>query len=288
MSLFLVPLLLSIGLAGFLLHDSEKEDDQPADETPPKEPNDGPDLLDPVTGADPVTPLPVNADGKTILQADDSDSAILANDRSEVIYAGGGNDSVIGRGGDDEIFLGQGDDQHFYRSGPKFDGDLVPGYGKGDDLIRGGGGRDSIKDDEGADTLYGDASADVLDARDTAGRDPQSDTLFGGAGDDLLIGDDGDILDGGLGTDSYYIATDDVDADPVIISDIQPGERIVIALNGASEDDLSADLADDNASINLRLEGRIVAKLFGIDGPADLTADVSGRQSFDILYVTKP
>ena len=88
----------------------------------------------------------------------------------------------------------------------------------GNDVILGGDGKDVIFGGSGNDEIYGGLDADVL-----LGGSGQ-DELYGGAGNDILIGGSGlevegsqavddrevDILNGGLGKDTYYVGHMDI------------------------------------------------------------------------------
>ena len=85
------------------------------------------------------------------------------------------------------------------------------------DILIGGAGLDEIVDHLGANQLFGDQGADVLDATDgiiaadstaSIADYDTADTLNGGAGADTLIGDDGDTLIGGRGTDNFTAIRD--------------------------------------------------------------------------------
>ncbi|NBZ88785.1 calcium-binding protein [Stagnihabitans tardus] len=67
----------------------------------------------------------------------------------------------------------------------------------GDDQIVGLGGADRIEGGAGNDKLHGNRLG--LDFFD----DPFADSLYGGLGDDLLVGDRGDVIDGGAGRDLF-------------------------------------------------------------------------------------
>ncbi len=77
----------------------------------------------------------------------------------------------------------------------------------GNDVIHGGAGNDYINGEPGLDMLYGDAGNDTLDGGQARGafEDFMSDDLHGGDGNDTLHGGEGDLFDGGAGTDVAYI-----------------------------------------------------------------------------------
>ncbi|MDB4198279.1 hypothetical protein N9777_08480 [Ascidiaceihabitans sp.] len=141
----------------------------------------------------------------------DGDDLISGDAGDDVLYGNNGVDSVAGGDGDDQIFLGEGDDV----SGSSELADASQMLG--DDVIRGGAGCDEIVDHLGANQLSGDQVSDVLDATDgIVAADPTAsiadfgtaDTLNAGAGADTLMGDDGDTMIGGRGTDNFTAIRD--------------------------------------------------------------------------------
>ncbi len=122
-------------------------------------------------------------------------NTILGNSGSNLLIAGAGDDTVRGGGGVDSLFGQDGNDQLF--------GDA------GIDYLVGGIGNDTLDGGTEADALYGEDGDDTL----IGGSGFHTDILVGGAGNDVLRGDSGlgdyDLMDGGLGNDSYYVDTPD-------------------------------------------------------------------------------
>jgi Ca2+-binding RTX toxin-like protein len=87
--------------------------------------------------------------------------------------------------------------------------------GAGDDVLIGSTEADALIGGEGDDTLYGNAGDDALsggDGKDALFGQAGRDALFGGRGNDLLVGaderdTDGDLYDGGAGSDRAVIRT---------------------------------------------------------------------------------
>jgi trimeric autotransporter adhesin len=115
-------------------------------------------------------------------------------------FGGTGNDTLIGGASADRVTGSNGDD-------------LLAGMGGADTLL-GGAGADELQGDaqttvvaaelHGADLLDGGEGNDTLiggGGNDTLLGGPGANVLFGEDGDDLLI--DGDILSGGMGSDTY-------------------------------------------------------------------------------------
>lgn len=155
-----------------------------------------------------------------------------------------------------ELILGtDGDDRMNGGGGP----DLMFGN-EGSDLMSGGDDADMLIDDEGSDTLMGDGGDDLLlgvgllDVDDLQGmfdnppvtinqlantiagsfhtgltdNDDDTDTLSGGAGDDTLFGGNNDLLIGGAGSDLFVGGEYVRDDAPVIISDYNAAEDVLV------------------------------------------------------------
>lgn len=89
------------------------------------------------------------------------------NETSHLLFGGAGNDTLSG--------------------------------GAGDDILYGGDGNDYLFGGDGNDHLYGGAGNDFLDGG--AGNNH----LYGGDGNDVLVFHDGDVIDGGAGTDILLV-----------------------------------------------------------------------------------
>ncbi|TWA77095.1 hemolysin type calcium-binding protein [Azospirillum brasilense] len=141
-----------------------------------------------------------------------------AHDGADSVTGGAGNDTLESGNGNDTVHGGAGNDQIFGRA----DDDML--YGDdGDDLLVGGGGKDSLMGGAGNDTLIGDWDADTMIGGDgddvfysgEHGTMDEADVIQGGAGNDTFIiaaqGDAGTVsYDGGTGTDTLRISSDDV------------------------------------------------------------------------------
>ena len=186
----------------------------------------------------------VNADGRTPVSIQDSDSAsytIVANSLTagqrihvEVTYtdAGGTDETVASlptiEGLGDTIYgariTGTGSGNIIDRSS-ETTSQLIRGLG-GNDTLTGGSADDRLEGGAGMDTLNGGAGVDTLNGG--AGVD----TLNGGAGVDTLIGDAGDdILNGGAGDDIFVLGARDEGRDLVL--DFASGDKVRIdTVNG--------------------------------------------------------
>jgi len=127
--------------------------------------------------------------------------------------------------------------------------------GAGDDFLSGLGGDDVLEGGMGADTLQGDEGSDVL--RGGSGND----ALYGGGGNDILHASDGDVLDGGAGSDVYVFERG---AGAVLIrnEDASAGRRDVIKLGpGISADHVRLSRNASDLVVHIDLAGdRIVVE----------------------------
>ena len=124
-----------------------------------------------------------------------------ASELKTLILAATGDADEIRGSGYDETFDGLAGNDHLYGGGGK---DTVSG-GAGDDHVYGEDDNDHLYGNADNDKLYGGDGDDVLDGG--AG----TDELYGGKGNDTLRGGIGvdDILEGGLGNDTYLFGRDD-------------------------------------------------------------------------------
>ena len=268
-ALFLIPLFLSLGLAALLIDNNDSDDQDDAKDDTPDQPETDGDLLTGDTDAAPAQP---DAPASTVM--DDGPNVVIGSNKDEIYFTKGSDDTAAGGPGDDEVFLGDGNDSSF----PTFaSGDFIPRVDRGDDLIRGGAGDDDIKDRQGANRLYGDTGADGIDARDIAGEAPAPDELYGGYGYDLLVGDAGDTMTGGANADIFVVAQFDGVTDPVTITDMEPGELLVIETGDHSPDTLDVQTAADRSGLEVRLAGELIARINGLTDPNAINIEVTAE-----------
>ncbi|MCF6445415.1 calcium-binding protein [Nereida sp. MMG025] len=280
MSLFLLPLLVSLGLVGLVnvFDDDEttradEEENLPPEPTPPSEPPAEPEPTAKPTriiGDDePNTVIDLESTQDLYINTQGGDDRVdLDGPSNDTIFAGDGNDEVSPGDGDDQVFLGQGDD-YFGDVGGRND----PDYG-GDDLVRGGGGADSLYSISGADTLYGGTGGDLLSALDILpqfdGVEARPDQLFGGKGADQLFFDDGDTVSGGDGIDSFSLSVESPNATAVTITDYNPknemlelrfaGENPILGPGFGSDPDFNDLLFEQSADdTHISLNGQLLA-----------------------------
>ncbi len=118
-------------------------------------------------------------DGNDIVFTGTGDDTVQAANGNNMLHVGSGNDLVVAGSGNDGIYLGDGNDT--VNAG---DGNNVVYGGTGKDLINTGSGNDSIDAGAGADMVHAGAG---------------NDTLISGSRD--VLGAQGDVLDGGDGSD---------------------------------------------------------------------------------------
>ncbi|WP_417807259.1 calcium-binding protein [Thioclava sp.] len=264
------------------------------------------------------------------ISIEDPDQLTLGTAGDDTITGTDGTDSVRGEAGDDRIFLKGGDDRGEISLATEDEldaatspGDFLDIYentglfgavgGTGDDFIDGGHGDDAITGSQGDDTLRGNLGSDFLVdvegenqlfggygndelmATDIAGA---PDLLDGGGNDDLLIGDKGDTMTGGEGTDTFSIWWHE-GADPVHITDFGhigtpastsgTGEAIVVQVDDL-KDVSSFEATHDGTNLTISLNGNSVAQVTGVSpedfesaaGAIFVTDDINSMQaSFD-------
>lgn len=224
------------------------------------------DVLSGTAGGDTVLGL---AGDDNILSGDGPD-VVRAGDGNDFVDAGGGRDVVFGGAGDDDILAGSGDDMLYGDGGADrilagAGNDLVTA-GTGNDDVIGGDGADLIvaETGDGDDRYWGDemgggTGIDTLDlsaisanitanlGTGLAGRGSASssqsgtDTLWGienlvgGSGnDDITASDAVNVMDGGLGADTYRFQTAAA-ANGDTIASFQPGDRVDLSAIDANQ-----------------------------------------------------
>ncbi|MCP4993429.1 MAG: hypothetical protein GY934_06545, partial [Gammaproteobacteria bacterium] len=206
----------------------------------------------------------------------DTDDDITGTDEDETIDGGAGDDIIDGNAGNDSVYGSIGNDQLSGGVG----NDLLDG-GAGDDSLSGGDGSDTLFGGDDNDQLDGDAGDDMLageagddtlnggggddllysgEGNDTLSGGDGSDELFGGAGDDQLRGDSGpgDILNGGVGSDTYLFALGDGDT-TINNDDSSSGRHDVLRfLSGIVVSDISISNSDNDLIINIQSSGETI------------------------------
>ncbi len=172
--------------------------------------------------------------GADTLNGAAGDDTLMGGDGNDSINGGADDDRLVGNSGNDSFSGGEGDDTLVMGEGHDtygFDGTNATSEA-GDDIARGGTGNDWLQDAEGENTLYGGLGDDTVIGASETGNDTTADLLGGGYGDDLIVGDNGDIMNGGEGEDAFGVGfTFGAGYAPVTITDLDAeNEAITIAL----------------------------------------------------------
>lgn len=193
-------------------------------------------------------------DGQDALWGGAGDDRLFGGRGDDMLDGGAGDDIAVGDQGNDRILLGDGND--ILR-----DAGLV-GDQRDDDSVDGGAGDDFLTDHSGHDTLLGGSGDDRIVATDAAGLH-RGDSLSGGAGDDALTGDDGDVMTGGTGRDSFAVEHDWTGDRPVRITDFEAGEVLVIRSDLALDAEAELRLSANGRDTEILLDDRVVAVVEG-------------------------
>jgi Ca2+-binding RTX toxin-like protein len=212
-------------------------------------------------------------DGNDLLGGHDGADTLQGGNGDDRLFTSAGDDVGLGGEGNDKIFLGDGDDTTLDPNGTPQDA--------GDDFIRGGDGDDTLFDSQGTNQIHGDLGHDTIITVDglapdgTLDETPETtpDTIHAGFGDDTLVGDDGDIMTGGEGADSFVVvkASDSPDA-PAVITDFDFREDLfsLVYLEDAPVDPtVRFEFDFETNLLRAMVDGQEVATLFGLT-PADI------------------
>jgi Ca2+-binding RTX toxin-like protein len=276
LALFILPALLGVAL----IVNAFDDDNDDAEVTPsPEDFNQitaepGQDAIEGTSGADSIIANDLGNEilgfgGGDYIDARGGNDAINSGSGNDTVYAGAGDDFVTAGAGDDRVFLGDGDDEYLAD-------DSIEEF-RGDDFVRGGEGRDFIVDSLGSNELRGDLGRDTLVAFDNLNefgvyQDESergtTDTLIGGFGDDILAGDDGDVMTGGAGADSFWITDDEeYDQEEVRITDFDTDEDtlfVTLTSNGNLPEPVGLTYDADVGAVRATYEGRAIAFLEGL------------------------
>lgn len=246
---------------------------------------DGQSLLDGGEGND----LMLGAGGRDDMSGDAGTDILVGETGPDTLSGGAGDDLVLGGWGADLLFGGIGSDVVIGGTND----DTLSG-GPQDDLLFGSSGADSLDGDDGDDLLIGmevrqDLSAEDLLEIDTSGltdalRDIygdrltesdenrvltgvfnldasnlEPDTLDGGAGADTLMGDNGDVLQGGDGDDEYVVYTEANDTYVSILDFEAARESLVLLVDGPATGTITYSGNPDGVAV--LLDGDFVAFL---------------------------
>jgi Ca2+-binding RTX toxin-like protein len=244
----------------------------------------GNDLLDGNAGADYIR----GGEGDDVARGEEGSDRILGDAGSDVLLGGDGDDTLRGNLGLDILVGGEGDDTLI---GDRDDdwlqgdaGDDSLSGGNGDDTLIGGEGTDNLQGGNGDDALFsGNALATPLsteteftDARDdfndglevtfpsdefsrNPSGDEDADILDGGDGDDSLFLALGDTGRGGSGADTFFVHTD-AGIGAAEITDFDPDEDVLAILKAADAPDPDLTTQDNgDGTTTLLVDGEPAA-----------------------------
>ncbi|MBZ9799559.1 peroxidase family protein [Mesorhizobium sp. ES1-4] len=255
-------------------------------------------------------------DGADTLLGGAGDDLIKAGAGDDVVFGGAGNDIIFGGDGHDMLFGDAGDDRIFGDAG----NDTIEG-GAGNDTVYGGSGDDRIIANvgDGDDVYWGEDGQDTLDYAaisasltidlgngllhhgSVSSAQTGHDTMFGfenmiaGSGDDTIIANDAaNIMDGGLGSDTFVFGSA-ADANGDTIVGLQPGDKIDLSMIDADTSAaghqsfvLFAGAGFTSAgqvmvSYQMAADGEhtLVSGEINGDGAADFGIDVAGHHDLD-------
>ncbi len=242
LELIIFPALLGLGLAmDYMSTQDEPEAEEPTLVTLDSETANfiGTDAMEHVTGNALDNAISGGA-GNDVLGGNEGNDTLDGGTDNDRLFGGEGDDVALGGAGNDKIFLGDGNDTTQAPDGSYADA--------GDDFIRGGANADTIIDTQGSNQIFGDLGPDRIITVD--GLNPDGtidapaegntpDTVHAGYGNDTLIGDDGDVMTGGGGDDSFVVLTTFQNpAAPAVLTDfdLRDDTFSVVFVDGAPED----------------------------------------------------
>lgn len=217
-------------------------------------------------------------DGMDELYGDSSNDVLFGGDDADYLYGQAGHDLLVGGHGDDTLVGDDGDDTLF-GGFTNFDGSVAGQtdhtaetfYALGqltelDPNLANNGTPEEIL----ASPIF--ANFDTTDVLN-AGTETGQDVLEGGPGDDLLVLGAGDNGSGGAGEDTFVLIADSSTNEPIVLSDYDHTEDMLIIDYDASGPAPTVSLTDvGSSSVNLLLDGQVVAILSSV-GHSAVTLD---------------
>lgn len=298
---------LGVAAAALVEHvDSQSDDEEPVEDTPPDDLADEKDLLasfdqDPPSEDSPSEEVPSEevptedaspegTSNESVPQTDDtapvtdtSQEHPPAEDAPQVeetafpegqstsaaahkVYGGAGDDRLSGTSGRDFLDGGGGDDTLLGKAGA----DHLVTFDAGADRAFGGRGADSLHGYVAEAPPGGDASFIV--------EDHEADRLMGGAGADKLWLASDDQGSGGAGSDEFHLSWDVEPGHPATITDYQPGtDRLVVEYTShradaemtaitAEDQQITTEPLEDGSGTAICLGGTPIAHVLGTTG----------------------
>lgn len=296
---FILPTLLTVGLLWWVFdEDDSSDDEQDAPQVRDVTLTQGDNTFTGTDANETISAYGGNDDvngggGDDILKlawGNDSGAGGTGNDD---LSGGAGNDVLNGGPGNDVIRGGAGSDvvgsyaqavDRFVSSGGNMwmteaeissaktfmarDGNSD----QGDDTISGGDGNDFLTDFSGDNSISGGLGIDFISTLDSgAGAGTGVDTLDGGFGKDVLQGDDGDIMTGGAGVDTFSVVAAETAERAVQITDFEAGEAIRVYVEGAKDTD-KLTVETEGSTAKIMLDDRVIATVDNISTAAQLSA----------------
>lgn len=245
---------------------------------------------DTISGGD-AADLIAGGNGNDVIDGGVGFDTLLGGDGNDTLRGGSGNDRLLGGAGNDSLDGGDGDDRLVGVSGANT---LVGGLGNdilvGIDYANGlplsasqeGELRADLRDTYGA-AVTNAIGTEVIDNYRSFSAGSVPDLLQGGEGNDILIGDSGDTLVGGTGTDTYYVMYSTGPGDltwtaPVVVQGFDAAtETLTVATTPALAGGAVTYVADGADTI-MRVGGVDVARFAGLT-PAQLGTTAASVQS---------
>lgn len=269
LELIIFPSLLGLGLAmDYFAQETEEEDPILINLGEDVTVFEGTDAKEQVE-ANALDNLLYGAGGNDLLGGGEGDDTLMGGEGDDRLFGSPGDDIGLGGDGNDRIFLGDGDDTTVAEDGEAQDA--------GDDFIRGGAGSDTIIDSMGSNQIFGDLGADRivtvdgLQADGTLSGEEQintPDTVHAGYGNDTLIGDNGDILTGGGGDDTFVVVTPlNTPGAPAVLTDFDLRDDLfsIVFMDGMPEDPTVHFAYDtDTGLLHASVGDQDIATLYGL------------------------
>lgn len=231
MSPFLVMLLTALGplMVSFgTFNDDDPEQSDAGEDIPEQTPEDPVEIVDVATFIENARGTEDNVGEAIGSRGTDADEEFVASSDTAVNHdASGGQDSLSGSALND--------------------------------TLAGGNGADIIQGNEGDDALFG------AFARETRADDEAPDTLDGGGGDDTLFLGDGDIGNGGTGSD-VFVATQDA-VEIIQISDFNVDEDAIAIETEAPEEASITEQVVEDGGLRIELSTGLSLRLEGVAAP---------------------
>lgn len=215
--------------------------------------------------------------GEDVLQGEDGDDMLCSGDDNDIVFGNRGQDLIEGQGGDDLV---SGD----------YGFDSVRGD-EGNDTVIGGRGGDDVRGGDGDDIVYGGIIdglplnlEEMQEVRDGASLakvnngielrdDSLGNTLFGGQGDDDLIVGSLDVANGGMGSDTFHIMSEQTDPDAgATITGFNTEEDALTIIVDDVDAELDITVTDEGDDAVIRSGENVLARIQDRAGLVDVSS----------------